>query len=287
MSLPHWIQRILQHHGLRFQIHEHRPVVTASRLAEAEHMSGHRVAKTVLLNAQDQPVAVVLPASARLDLARVKSVLGFSDLRLAAEAEIAAWFKGCEPGAVPPLRLRADEQVLMDRSLAHLGDILFPAGTQSQAIQVRFRDWYRAVHPGVGRFAELAGAGNGNGHTTVLIVEDEHDTNQLLCRLLEQEGIPCQGVEDGGAALNLATRDRPSAILLDLMLPDMSGFEMYERLRRTGSLRRIPCIVVSALDDTASRQRGQQLGVDAYLSKPFEPRALVSELNALLADAAD
>jgi Ala-tRNA(Pro) deacylase len=264
MSLPHWIQRILDHHGLRYQVHEHRPVVTASRLAEAEHITGHRVAKTVLLNAHNHPVAVVLPASARLDLTRVRGVLGFGDLRLAAESEIAEWFKGCEPGAVPPLRLRGDEQILMDRSLAHLGDILFPAGTQQQAIRMRFRDWYRAVHPGVGRFAESTANGKDNGHIAVLIVEDESDTNQLLCRLLEQEGIPCQGVEAGGAALEAATRDRPAAILLDLMLPDMNGFDLYARLRQTG----------------------QQLGVDAYVSKPFEPRALVSELNALLEDDA-
>ena len=108
--------------------------------------------------------------------------------------------------------------------------------------------------------------------------------HELLCQLLAQEGIACQGVEGGSQALDLATRQPPAAILLDLMLPDMSGFDVYARLRSTGSLRRIPCIVVSALDDEASRKRGEQLGVDAYLTKPFPPQALMSELHELLED---
>jgi CheY-like chemotaxis protein len=117
---------------------------------------------------------------------------------------------------------------------------------------------------------------------TVLVVEDEADTNQLLCRLLEREGVVCHGVEGGHEALAAAQKVRPAAILLDLMLPDMSGFEMYERLQRNGPGKRIPCIVMSALDDAASRRRGEQLGVDAYLTKPFRPRALVTELQDIL-----
>ena len=286
MSVPRWCRRILDHYGVPYRELHHPPAWTASGLAHAEHVPGWRVAKTVFLSARGRPVAVVLPAPARLDQARVQAVLGADDLRLASEAEITSWFKGCQPGAVPPLRLRGDERILMDRSLAHLGHIVFPAGTQQDAVAVRFRDWYRAVRPGVGRFAEPApGQGNGNGRPTVLVVEDEADTNQLLCQLLEQEGMACRGVEEGGQALEAAARDRPSAILLDLMLPDMSGLEVYQRLRRVGSIRRIPCLVVTALDDEASRQHSQQLGADGYLTKPFEPQALVAELRGLLADA--
>ena len=286
MSVPLWVKRILDHTGVPYREHHHPPVASASHLARAEHVPGRRVAKIVLLAAGKRPVAVVLPAPARLDLGRVKAVLGEEDLRLATEAEIGTWFKGCEPGSVPPLRLRGDECILMDRSLAHLGPLLFPAGRQEEAVEVFFRDWYRAVRPGVGRFARPAnGFGDGPAAPTVLVVEDESDTNQLLCRLLEREGIVCHGVEEGSQALAVAQAMRPSAILLDLMLPGMSGFEVYEQLRRTGSIKRIPCIVVTALDDEASRQRGQQLGADAYLTKPFAPQALVSEVHQLLADA--
>ena len=88
-----------------------------------------------------------------LDLVSVQAVVGTKDLRFASEGEIAGWFKGCQPGSVPPFRLRSDLQIVMDRSLARMGKILFAAGTPQDAISVRFSDWYRAVRPGVGRFS--------------------------------------------------------------------------------------------------------------------------------------
>src|SRR5260370_471222 len=283
MGMPRWLRQILPLSGAQSEQHHHPPVFSAQELAQAEHTTGWRVAKTVFLADRGRLVGVVLPASARLDLARVQSVLGIPDLRLASEPEISAWFKGCQPGAVPPLQLRGDERILMDRSLAHLGKILFPAGTSEDAIAIRFRDWYRAVRPGVGRFVRPRLASNGtNGRPTVLVVEDEPTTNELLCQLLEREGYACRGVEEGSHALALAPEFRPSAILLDLMLPDISGFDLYEKLRRTGPLKRIPVILVTALDDEACRRRGSQLGADAYLTKPFHPAALVAELQGAL-----
>jgi CheY-like chemotaxis protein len=283
MGMPRWLRQILNHYDVPYQEHHHPPVFSAQELAEVEHTTGWRVAKTVFLADRGRPLGVVLPASARLDLARVQSVLGIPDLRLASEPEITTWFKGCQPGAVPPLLLRGDERILMDRSLAHLGTILFPAGTSEDAIAVRFRDWYRAVRPGVGRFALPHTSSNGvNGRPTVLVVEDEPATNELLCRLLEREGYACRGVEEGNHALALAPEVQPAAILLDLMLPDISGFDLYEKLRRTGPLKRIPVILVTALDDEACRRRGDQLGADAYLTKPFQPAALVAELQGAL-----
>jgi CheY-like chemotaxis protein/prolyl-tRNA editing enzyme YbaK/EbsC (Cys-tRNA(Pro) deacylase) len=282
MSIPRWCEHILDYHGVAYKELHHPPVFSASRLARAEHVSGRRVAKTVLLNARNHPVAVILPACARLDLGRVQAVLGAEGLSLATEGEIAGWFKGCHPGCVPPLRLRTDELLLMDRSLAHLKEMVFAAGTPEDAVAVRFRDWLRAVRPGVGSFALPADEAATPEPPLVLIVEDEADTNQLLCRLLEREGVVCHGVEGGSEALAAAQKVRPAAILLDLMLPDMSGFEMYERLQRNGPNQHIPCIIMTALDDEASRRRGEQLGVDVYMTKPFRPRALVTELQDIL-----
>jgi CheY-like chemotaxis protein len=221
-----------------------------------------------------------------VDVARVREILGEPDLRPATEEEIRTWFKGCHPECVPPLRLRQDQRILMDRSLAHLGHILCPAGTPGEAVLLRFRDWYRVVRPGVGRFVQpAASSANGHAGSSVLVVEDESETNQLLCALLASRGMACEGVLEGKQALDAARQRRPAAILLDLMLPDMSGFEMYEQLRRTGSLRRIPCIVVTALDDEATRQRSQQLGADGFLTKPFQPQELVTQVQEVLADA--
>lgn len=285
MSAPRWLTSILTYHGIPYQEHHHGPVFSASRLAEAEHVSGHRVAKTVLLADHGRPLGVVLPSCDRLDLARVQDALGNPDLRLATEDQITGWFQRCHPGAVPPLCLRTDERLVMDRSLAHVGHMTFPAGTPEDSVTVRFADWYRAVRPGVGRFtAPVNGYANGKPQPTVLVVEDEPATNHLFCLLLQREGFTCHGVEEGTRALSMATELRPSALLLDLMLPDMSGFEVYEKMRRTGPLRRTPVIIVTALNDDASRKRGRDLGAEAYLTKPFHPEQLVAEMRGILAD---
>lgn len=286
MSVPHWLQRLLKYHRIPYTEHEHPPVFTASHLAHAEHISGRRVAKVVFLNARNHPVMIVLSATARLDLERVQAVLGEPQLCLASEAEIVGWFRGCEPGCVPPFRLRSDLRILMDRGLAYLGEILLPGGTPEISISLRFRDWYRAVRPGLGRFAApMMDGRQGAVLAPILVVEDEMETNRLLCELLQREGVLCQGVEEGRKAVAAATQARPAAILLDLMLPDMSGLEVVQQLRRAGSLKRIPWIVLTALDDEATRQRSHELGADAYLTKPLRPQVLMTEIRELLADA--
>jgi two-component system OmpR family response regulator len=103
--------------------------------------------------------------------------------------------------------------------------------------------------------------------------------------LLERGGFTCRGVEDGSHALAAARELKPAAIVLDLMLPDMSGFEVVEQLRRTGPLKSAPLVVVSALDNDEARQRGQQLGADAYLTKPFSAEVLLREVQEVMADA--
>src|SRR5207244_5863706 len=105
------------------------------------------------------------------------------DLRLASEAEIACWFKGCQLGTVPPLRLRADEEIVMDRSLAHLGSILIPAGTREDALILRFRDWYRLVRPGIGRFAlPRHGYAIPKSPPAVVVTVDEEEMSRVMCR---------------------------------------------------------------------------------------------------------
>jgi CheY-like chemotaxis protein/prolyl-tRNA editing enzyme YbaK/EbsC (Cys-tRNA(Pro) deacylase) len=243
------------------------------------------VAKTIVLVERGRPVLVVLRQGDRLDLRRVRGVLGDEHVRFASDEEIGEWFRGCEPMNVPPLPIHPSAFILMDRRLACLGSVWFRVGADDTGVSVRFRDWYKAVRPGVGRFVVNPGPAKQPKPAHVLVVEDEADTNDLLCRLLEQQGFACLGAEHGQGALALADEAAPAAILLDLMLPDMSGFEVYERLRRHGPIKRIPMIVVSALDDDASRQRSEELGADAYLTKPFLPEDLIAEVEGLLADA--
>jgi CheY-like chemotaxis protein/prolyl-tRNA editing enzyme YbaK/EbsC (Cys-tRNA(Pro) deacylase) len=285
MSVPVWLTQILHHYNVPFEVHQHPPVVSASHLAHAEHVSGRWVAKPVFFLSGKQLIMVVVPANARVDVSRVQEVVGKYNLHLACEAEIGARFKGCAPGAVPPLRLRADEVILMDRALAHFHDITFAAGTYEDAISMRFRDWYRMVHPGVGRFVEEQGNGHADRPPMVLVVEDERTTNGLLCRVLERGGFTCQAAEDGSRAVSLAREVNPAAIVLDIMLPGMSGFEVVQRLRQTGPLKPPPVVVVTGLDDDSARKRIEELGADAYLTKPFSAEALLKEVHDAMEDA--
>jgi Ala-tRNA(Pro) deacylase len=155
---------MLEHRGIPFEEMHHRAAYTAQEVAGREHVSGHRVAKVVVVMADRRPVELVLPATRHVSLDRVRTVLQAQEVRLATEEEMAQFFTDCEVGATPPLRHRKDVGVLMDRSLNVEGDILFQAGTHADAIRLRFRDWYEMVSPQVASFSEpgeVARAGEG------------------------------------------------------------------------------------------------------------------------------
>jgi Ala-tRNA(Pro) deacylase len=131
-------------------------VYTAQEVAQREHVSGHRVAKVVVVMADRQPVELILPASRHVNLKRVQAVLNAEEVRLASEAEMEGFFADCEVGAIPPLRHWSGVRVLMDRALNVEGDILFQAGTHMDAVRLRFRDWCEMVNPQVASFSEPA-----------------------------------------------------------------------------------------------------------------------------------
>jgi len=123
-------------------------------VAQREHVSGHHVAKVVVIMADGFPLELVLPASRHVDLDRVRTVLHAHEVRLATEDEMERCFTDCDVGAMPPLRHWKGIDVVMDRSLDAEGPILFQAGTHQDAVRVNFRDWYDLVHPRVATFSE-------------------------------------------------------------------------------------------------------------------------------------
>jgi len=113
----------------------------------------------------------------------------------------------------------------------------------------------------------------------ILIVEDEPDMNNLLADVLRAYGFEPVQAADAESALRLIAERHPDAILLDLMLPGMSGLELCRLLKSARSTRLIPIVILTALDRTADRRHGFETGADDYLTKPFTPDGLVSRLR--------
>ncbi len=116
----------------------------------------------------------------------------------------------------------------------------------------------------------------------ILIVDDDPDARDILARLLEREGYDCVTAEDGPTCLQLARTEAIDVILLDVMMPGMDGLQVCEELRKDGSLRTIPVILLTAKDDMATRADGMALGVSEYLTKPINKVELFSRVRSQL-----
>ena len=117
----------------------------------------------------------------------------------------------------------------------------------------------------------------------ILIVEDEPDLAEVLRYSLEKEGYATRVAPTGGEALiQAAQAPRPELVLLDLMLPDMSGTEVCRRLRADTEFGSTPIIMVTARDDEIDRIVGFELGADDYVTKPFSVRELTLRVRAVL-----
>jgi two-component system phosphate regulon response regulator PhoB len=117
---------------------------------------------------------------------------------------------------------------------------------------------------------------------SVLVVDDEPDIVALVAYHLAKAGYRVSTAAAGPDALALARREPPSLVVLDLMLPGMSGFEVLEQLRKDDATRHIAVLMLTARKEEADRIRGLSLGADDYLTKPFSPQELVLRVRAIL-----
>src|SRR5215207_2695588 len=117
----------------------------------------------------------------------------------------------------------------------------------------------------------------------ILVVEDNRDTSALLRDLLEAEGYAVESSMTGEKALEILEQNPDVDLLvLDLMLPGMSGYEVIERLRAHADLASVPVLVLSALSSTSARIRGLRDGADDYMTKPFLPEELLARTRTLV-----
>lgn len=155
MATATWIKKELEERGVAFEELHHREVFTTQEVAQTEHVSGHRVAKVVIAMADGRPIELVLPASRRVVLERVRQLLGAEQVRLASEAEMDTIFNDVDTGAIPPLRHWEGVEVIMDETMRVDGPIVIQGGTHQDTIRLSFSDWFGMVQPRVGAFTEL------------------------------------------------------------------------------------------------------------------------------------
>ena len=116
----------------------------------------------------------------------------------------------------------------------------------------------------------------------VLIVEDEKDIIKMLEYNLKKEGFRVVDARDAEDALDLAVREHPDLILLDLMLPGMDGLEVCKALKKESKTSSIPIIMLTAKSQESDKVVGLELGADDYITKPFSPRELIARIKAVL-----
>jgi two-component system phosphate regulon response regulator PhoB len=117
---------------------------------------------------------------------------------------------------------------------------------------------------------------------TIFFAEDEEDISTLLKYNLESEGFNIVDCADGGEAMKLIQAHKPDLVLLDWMLPTVSGIEICKRIREDRELRSIPVVMVTARGEEADKVLGLDTGADDYVTKPFSIKELVARINSLL-----
>ena len=117
---------------------------------------------------------------------------------------------------------------------------------------------------------------------TILVVEDEPDIRKLVQYNLVQERFKVLEAEDGEQALKILQRDKPSLVILDLMLPGLSGLELCKILRERPQTAQLPILMLTAKAGEADKVIGLEMGADDYLVKPFSPREMVARVRAIL-----
>ena len=132
------------------------------------------------------------------------------------------------------------------------------------------------------RAPQSVGSATAKASTRVLVVEDEQDVAELLRYNLTKEGYEVTVVGNGADALKRARETKPDLILLDIMVPQLNGWEVCRRLKQDAETRAIPVIMVTGRVEEGDKVLGFEMGADDYVTKPFSPRELVARVRAVV-----
>lgn len=120
------------------------------------------------------------------------------------------------------------------------------------------------------------------GKQKILIVEDEESLLKLESILLTSKGYDVRGVSDGQQALDAIEEERPDLVLLDIMLPEIDGFEVCQRIKDNPETRAIPVIMLTAKKSREDMARGEKVGADWYITKPFKSAMVIETIQRFL-----
>lgn len=153
--IPNRIARYLAEAEVSAEIVQHPRAVSAQMLAQALHVSGHQVAKSLLVAVDESLWLAVLPAPERLDPLLLGTVLGAHHIEMCSEATLAEIFYDCEVGAEPPFGSLYGVPVVMDMALAGLDELIVRAGSHEEALRLSTVDYIRLEDPKIGAFSVL------------------------------------------------------------------------------------------------------------------------------------
>ncbi|MEQ9619887.1 MAG: YbaK/EbsC family protein [Deltaproteobacteria bacterium] len=154
MSVLKSLKDYLDDNGIKYKVISHSPAYTAQEIAALVHVPGKELAKTVIVKADEGYAMAVLPASRKINLEALKDVMSAKHVELAKEEEFGKMFPDCEVGAMPPFGNLYDLPIYVAKALSEDEEIVFNAGTHTDAIKMSYQDLERLVKPVIADFSE-------------------------------------------------------------------------------------------------------------------------------------
>jgi signal transduction histidine kinase len=167
-------------------------------------------------------------------------------------------------------------EAVVDAELPDLVERLAPK------LEAAYPEDFAKMRQAAARLESLAEAIPRETATCILVVDDDEDNRQLLRRILERQGYAVTLAASGPECLELMEHYRFDLVLLDVMMPGLSGFEVLSRIRENPEMRSVPVVVVSALGESSAAIRCLKMGAEDYLPKPFDPVLLKARIGASL-----
>jgi len=155
MAIPQRIRDYLDSHVVAFEPLHHTQAFTGQEVAHSLHVSGKRLAKTLVLKGDGKLLMAVIPASHRLNLQEFRAAAEVSRLEMLSETELTKLFPDCELGAIPPFGALYGLQVWVDRTISDGEEVVFCAGTHEDCLRMKYCHFARLALPRLGRFSEV------------------------------------------------------------------------------------------------------------------------------------